>query len=235
MGAKEIKQRKKFFKEFGEILVRRHGQNYFSSYDNQNRVTLDETATRFGRYVRAARVNRGISVTELASQTSLSEATLVALEQGIILSCDIKTKWLKDLAKVLKENEEDFYFLLGREISYSRRWSWFNDWLLRIQGQQFPLFYHFKLKSHFSLKLPLQLKPVYAIYSALLFCLLIGGMVLVTPPPVPTPSPSPTHTRSFVKVPTKTHFDPVRTEFDFEVQNTVLPIASVGRKACCIY
>jgi transcriptional regulator with XRE-family HTH domain len=235
MSAKEIKQRKGFFKEFGAILVRRHGQNYYSSYYNQSRVTTDEAATRFGRYIRAARANQGLSVAALASQTRLSEATLTALEQGIILSCDIKTKWLKDLAKALGENEEDFCFLLGREISYSHRWSWLNDWLLRLQGQQFPLCYFFNPKKVISLKIFLQPKPVYAVYSALLFCCLIGGFVLFSPPPFSDPLPSPTKANSFVKVEPQTQFNPVRTEFDFETKTTVLPIAFVGRKVCCIY
>jgi transcriptional regulator with XRE-family HTH domain len=235
MSAKEIKQRKGFFKEFGTILVRRHGQNYYSSYSNQSRVTTDEAATRFGRYIRAARSNRGLSVAALAAQTRLSEATLTALEQGIILSCDIKTKWLKDLAKALGENEENFYFLLGREISYSQRWSWLNDWLLRLQGQQFPLYYFFNQKKIISLKIFLQPKPVYAVYSALLFCCLIGGFVLFSPPSFSDPLPSPTKANSFVKVEPQTQFNPVRTEFDFQTKTTVLPIAFVGRKVCCIY
>ena len=235
MSAKEIKQRKGFFKEFGTILVRRHGQNYYSSYHNQSRVTTDEAATRFGRYIRAARANRGLSMAALASQTRLSEATLTALEQGIILSCDIKAKWLKDLAKALGENEEDFYFLLGREISYSRRWSWLNDWLLRLQGQQFPLYYFFNQKKVIPLKIFLQPKPVYAVYSALLFCCLIGGFVLFSPPPFSEPLPPPTKANSFVKVEPQTQFNPVRTEFDFQTKTTVLPIAFVGRQVCCIY
>lgn len=235
MSAKEIKQRKAFFKEFGALLVRRHGQNYYSSYYNQSRVTTDEAATRFGRYVRAARANRGLAVAALAGQTKLSEATLTALEEGIILSCDIKTKWLKDLAKALGENEEDFYFLLGREISYSRRWSWLNDWLLRLQGQPFPLAYYFNWKKLVSVKVLLQPKPVYALYSALLLCCLIGGLVLFAPSPVPDPLPSPTKVNSFVRTQPQTQFNPTRTEFDFQPKTTVLPIAFIGRKACCIY
>lgn len=246
MSAKEIKQRKRFFKELGEIVVRRHGQNYYSSYHDQCRVTVDDAAARFGRYIRAARSNRGLSVAELAWQTSLSEATLVALEQGLILSCDVKTKWLKDLAQALAEREEDFYFLLGREITYRRRWGWLSDWLLRLEGQQLPLAYYLSPQKSISLKF--NPKPVYAICSALLFCFLIGGSILLTPPTtpgrnilltpptVPDQSPTPTKANSFVKTPPETQFNPVRTEFDFERQRaSVLPVAFIGRKACCIY
>jgi transcriptional regulator with XRE-family HTH domain len=236
MSAKEIKQRKQFFKELGEILTRRHGQNYHSSYHNQSRVTVDEAAARFGRYIRAARANRRLSLAELARQTSLSEATLVALEQGIILSCDIKTKWLKDLARALAEDEEDFYFLLGREITYRRRWGWLSDWLLRLEGQQLPLTYYFGLQKVISLGFPLYSKPVYAIWSALLFCFVIGGAVLLTPSPPLMQSPSPTKANVFVKTQPTSQFNPVRTEFDFERQDSsVLPVAFIGRKACCIY
>jgi hypothetical protein len=125
MKAKEIKQRKGFFKELGEILVRRHGQNYYASYDNQNRMRVDEAAVRFGRYLRAAKANRRLSVAETALPARLSEATLVALEQVIILSCDIKIRWLKELARVLAENEEDFYFLLGgKKLTSFQRMRW---------------------------------------------------------------------------------------------------------------
>ncbi len=66
MSIEEIERRQAYFKEFGEILVRRHGQNYYSSYHNQNRVTVDEAALRFGRYLRAARSNADLSIKELA-------------------------------------------------------------------------------------------------------------------------------------------------------------------------
>ena len=104
MSLEELKQREEDFKEFGEILVRRHGQNYFASFHNDQRVTADEASVRFGRYLRAARINANLSVKDLAAKTRLSQATLMALEQGLILACDIKPKWLKDLAEALTEN-----------------------------------------------------------------------------------------------------------------------------------
>jgi|GEM_PF-3551193 len=167
MSMEEIERRQAHFKEFGELLVRRHGQNYYSSYDNQNRVTVDEAAVRFGRYLRAARSNAGLSIKELAHQVKLSEATLIALEQGLILACDIKPSWLKQLANILAENFGDFNVLLGRKNSKDQNnVRWFTQrWVTQCQN-----LLNYALASMLS-------KPVYRAISVILLCLVVSAFL----------------------------------------------------------
>jgi transcriptional regulator with XRE-family HTH domain len=240
MRAKEVKKRKAYFKEFGQILVRRHGQNYYSSYNDQNRITVDEAAVRFGRYLRAARVNSGLSIAELAARTSLSEASLTALEHGIILACDIRPKWLKELAEALGENVEDFNLLLGRNSLESRRWSWLGEswigyWLnISYYAPKQNLFrFIYSEFNSFS-------KPVYAICSALLICFTAGIVLFLSTTSfdqAPSTQPEAVSTPVEAKATTRPvrRFTMERTEFDIERQALVSPTHSGSRWSCCIY
>jgi transcriptional regulator with XRE-family HTH domain len=241
MQIEEIKQRKEQFKEFGEILVRRHGQNYCSSYHNQCRVTIDEAAIRFGRYLHAARLNQGLSIEELAAQAKLSEATQIALEQGIILACDIKPKWLKELARTLDEDIEDFNLMLGRKIVGAGRWSklaklWQSQpWFTKMQtlAQQRQAFSP-------SLLVGLLSKPVYAACSMLLLCMAITSTILLWTPSASDQLASPSEAKQTV-ITTKPTARPIRrfsmerTEYDFETQALASPPAVGSRWSCCIY
>jgi transcriptional regulator with XRE-family HTH domain len=238
MRAKEIKKRKESFKEFGGILVRRHGQNYSSSYDNHCRVTTDEAATRFGRYLRAARANRGLTIVELAAQTNISKASLIALEQGIILACDIKPKWLKDLAKALGENVEDFNLILGRKILSNSRWSWLNEvWLnFTFYAPKQNLFY-FIYSEFNSLS-----KPIYAVCSALLICFIASLLIFLETVSFDQPAPPQPETPTTIEAKAtqprpERRFTMERTEFDYERQAALTSPAQpvVNRWTCCIY
>jgi transcriptional regulator with XRE-family HTH domain len=241
MQMDEIKQRKEQFKEFGEILVRRHGQNYCSSYHNQSRVTVDEAAIRFGRYLRAARLNQGLSIGELAAQTRLSEATQLALEQGIILSCDIKPKWLKELARALGEDSENFNLILGRKMVGAGRWHWLAElwagqqWLKEMQypAQHRRGFSLTALAGHLS-------NPLYAACSMLLLCLTITSTILLWTPSSSDPVASPSETQRTVITIKPTarpirRFSMERAEYDFETQALASPPTVGNRWACCIY
>lgn len=213
MSMEEIEQRQAHFKEFGEFLVRRHGQNYYSSYDNQSRVTVDETAVRFGRYLRAARSNTGLSIKELAIKAKLSEATLIALEQGLILACDIKPSWLKQLADILAENFGDFNILLGRKNpkgpSNAR---WFTErWVTRCQN-----LLSYSLASMLS-------KPVYGAVSVILLCFAVSAFLYLGAGPFEQPHPKQEVDSSTIIVEPKRQPDLFRADPGLESQAFVEP------------
>lgn len=113
----------KSFDEFKAHLARRHRQNYAHRQQNLAGSALaDARAERFGRYLRAARLNANLSPAALGQRAKLSPDTILALEQGLILSQDIKAGWLKRLAAALHENVDDFALLLGRKRL--SRWNW---------------------------------------------------------------------------------------------------------------
>jgi transcriptional regulator with XRE-family HTH domain len=221
MSLEEIKDREDYFKEFGEILVRRHGQNYYSSFHNERRMTVDETAERFARYLRAARVNAGLSIEQLAKQSRLSKATLIALEQGLVLACDIKPRWLKDLAEALAENVEDFNLILGRQISSSNsRWlteRLITRWRNRFNYSKFSLFS----------------KPLYAAGSALLICFVIGAATILSLNPLP-PTQTPKDTYTFIDIKPGRRLNMIKAELYLE--NQVLVVNSnIEPKTCCVH
>jgi transcriptional regulator with XRE-family HTH domain len=239
MQADEIKQRKEQFKEFGEILVRRHAQNYCSSYDNQSRITTDEAAARFGRYLRAARLNRGLSIAELATQTRLSEAIQIALEQGIILSCDIKPKWLRELARVLEEDIDDFNLMLGRKINHTKAWSWFNEGWIEYRWWLNPLQFSVQQQNLLS-RMGLLAKPLYVACSTMVLCIAIGSAIFLIRTPssdqlTPPAEVQQRATRTEIQTRPIRRFSMERSEYDFEPQALVSPAPVVSRRFCCIY
>lgn len=223
MGDKEIRQRAAYFKELGHLLVRRHGQNYTSSYHRKNKGNVDDAAARFGRYLRAARVNAGLSVAELSSQTKLSKAKLIALEQGVILSDDIKTKWLRQLSKTLSEDIEDFNLILGRELTHrSDRFHKFTE-PFAIQWQKLAAFTKILLLSN----------PVYATFSALLLCLIMGTFLFfdyqLTEQPPPRKKPAP-----LIIVDPEHRLNIIKAEWGFESQAFALTNTVPESRSCCI-
>lgn len=221
MSTEEINQRQAYFKEFGEILVRRHGQNFYSAYDNTGRITVDEAASRLGRYLRAARVNAGLSPAELAGQAGLSEARLTALEQGLILSCDINPKWLKELARALGENFEDFNLIVGRQVSNGHS-KWLTDRLVSCWR-------NWLIHSRYSILS----RPIYATCSALLFCFVVGAVFLLGINTAPQPAP-PSKIKSFIVVKPERRLNLIKAELRFETQMLLLS-QNFGGGACCIY
>lgn len=113
----------KSFNDFKDHLTRRYRQNYAYRQKNPDAPPLaDAQAGRFGRYLRAARLNANLSPVALGRRARLSPDTILALEHGLILGQDIKAGWLKRLAIALNENADDFALLLGR--SNLSRWNW---------------------------------------------------------------------------------------------------------------
>lgn len=221
MSLEEIKDREEYFKEFGEILVRRHGQNYYSSFQNERRMTVDETAQRFARYLRAARVNMGLSIEQLAQKSRLPEATLIALEQGLVLACDIKPRWLRNLGDALAENVEDFNLILGRRIS-SGNSRWFTKRLISHCQNWF----NYSKFSLFS-------KPMYTVCSALLICLVIGAASIWNLGFI-APIQTPKETYTFIDVKPERRLNMVKAEHHLE--NQVLVISSnTGSRTCCTH
>jgi transcriptional regulator with XRE-family HTH domain len=192
--------------------VRRHGQNYDSFHQTRN--VVDEVAARFGRYLRAARLNSNLSITEVSARTGITEAALTALEQGIITTADIKPKWLRDLARALAENVEDFNLLLGREIGGSR----FN------QEKRSFLFVPVKCFS----------KPIYAACSALLFGFILSAILFLSGFSS-EPASTPEQGNSFINVRSEHRLNRVQAESDFERQLLIEPISYSQPRVCCIY
>lgn len=223
MGDKELKQRAPYFRELGHILVRRHGQNYYPAYYNKNKVNIDDTAGRFGRYLRAARVNAGLSVAELSGQTKLSKAKLIALEQGLILSDNIKTKWLRQLSKALSEDIEDFNLILGRKPApHSGRFNKFTG----------PLANLWQKLAGFT-KIVLLSNPVYAACSAALLCLIMGTFLFFDHRLTEQPPPR-TKSASLIIVDPEYRLNIIKAEWGFESQAFVLSNTPRESRACCI-
>ena len=166
---KEIKQRRKQFKQLGQLLVTRHGQNY-AAIQNGDTPIVDDVAIQFGRYLRAARINGDMQLDDLARNARMPQSTLLALEQGLIVNDDIKQKWVNRLAGALNEDVSYFNLLLKRRVeqkqSYQHRLT---------QYVQIP-------------QINLAAKPLYAVLPALLLCFIFAVVLLpengVSPNPV---------------------------------------------------
>lgn len=79
---------------------------------------VDQGALDFGRFLRDLRAGRGWTQAQLADNAKIPEATLFALEHGIIISTKINRNVLFALAKALDEDIDDFALILGREIPH---------------------------------------------------------------------------------------------------------------------
>lgn len=222
MSLEEFQKRETYFKEFGEILNRRHGQNYYASFHNEQRLTVDEASVRFGRYVRAARVNANLSIRELAAKAHLTEARLIAIEQGLILACDIKPKWLKDLADVLQENVEDFNLILGRQIS-SGHSRWLTERLI-IYWRNWLAYY----------KILITTKPLYAACSAVLLCVVLGLFSFFSLNSTSS-TPLPSHENyTFIDIKPERRLNLIKAEMRLESSVAVLS-SNLTTGNCCRY
>lgn len=102
---------KSFSVEFGKLLFQHHK-------DVANKET-DKRAKGFARYLRAARLNAGLTPTELALRAEIPDVIVYGLERGLIHSTSIESGHLQRLARVLGEDLNIFGLLLGREITRS--------------------------------------------------------------------------------------------------------------------
>jgi transcriptional regulator with XRE-family HTH domain len=97
--------------ELRQHLIRRHRQNLAG----RRGASSAHKAAALGRYVRAARINAGLSLVQLAQISGLAAGTLLALEQGIIVDEDIKPGWVDRLAIALGEETVTLNLLLNRQ------------------------------------------------------------------------------------------------------------------------
>lgn len=67
----------------------------------------------FGRYLRAARINRGMSLGELAEEAGIHLGILMTLESGVMSPTDIDPSWVDSLADALGEDPYYFRLILG--------------------------------------------------------------------------------------------------------------------------
>lgn len=133
MSEQDIEEREEFFKKFGEILVRRHGQNY-SQYKKTGEVIKDETGVNFGQTLRNVRVKATLSPEEVAAKTGLSKARIIALESGLIKVEEIKPQWVVRLAEALEVEVEVFKGLLQQRLEAERPRRQNFSWMLRRDG-----------------------------------------------------------------------------------------------------
>lgn len=73
----------------------------------------DAPAIGLGRYLRAARLNRGWSYDELSRRAELDRVIVIALELGLYATGQIRRPWLARLAGALGEEVDDLALLLG--------------------------------------------------------------------------------------------------------------------------
>jgi transcriptional regulator with XRE-family HTH domain len=73
----------------------------------------------FGRYIRAARSNKGFTLEELAIETKIPYKMLVMIEEGFCFVQQIRDEWIYRLASVLEEDVSRLYLLLGLPIQAS--------------------------------------------------------------------------------------------------------------------
>ena len=83
--------------------------------DNPSRADdfRDPDAVELGRYLRAARLNAGLSHEELSRRAHVDRATLIALEYGLFAPGQIRRAWLSRLAVALGEKPDNLALLLG--------------------------------------------------------------------------------------------------------------------------
>lgn len=77
---------------------------------------IDDNARAFARFLRAERINRGLSREALAEKAEIREADVLALENSLILSTKIRPVLLHSLAAALTIDIETFEFMLERKI-----------------------------------------------------------------------------------------------------------------------
>jgi hypothetical protein len=118
MQLNEVKQRTKQLGQFGDLLLKRYSHNLATHR------TGDLAAKRLGRYLRAARVNAGLTSTALAYQARLPLAVVLALETGLIPAHEIEAGWLAQLAAALAENVDDLRLVLGPQVQQRPSWAW---------------------------------------------------------------------------------------------------------------
>jgi len=222
MSSEELERREAYFKEFGEILVRRHGQNFCAADHNQAGDSEAAAAIRLGRYLRAARLNAGFSVVHLAEGSKISNATLTALEQGLILSRDIKPKWLKTLAALLDTDVEEFYCILGRDIPGGNS-HWFAGKLVtRWQnGKRWS-------------ESPLISIPVYAASLTIFLGIAISALSFLALE-TPEPPSSPGEINSFAVAKPEPRLNIIKAERDLESQSFNSPSNPGYGGSCCEY
>jgi transcriptional regulator with XRE-family HTH domain len=73
----------------------------------------DRFSVGLGRYLRAARLNQGLSHEEACRRTGIDRVTLIALENGLIRPARIQRLWILQLARLLDEPYDDLLLLLG--------------------------------------------------------------------------------------------------------------------------
>lgn len=73
----------------------------------------DPDAVGLGRYLRAARLNAGLSYDELSRRARVDRAALIALEYGLYSPGQIRRTWLARLAGALGEKPDNLALLLG--------------------------------------------------------------------------------------------------------------------------
>ena len=133
MTSQKQQQPKEVLRPLREHLLRRHRHNR-TQQRSEGQVSPNTAALRLGRFLRAARVNAGLSRGDLAQQTGLPAGTILALEQGLIIPSEIKPVWLARLSCVLGEDAGTFALLLGcqppptraRKTLLSTLWAWFS-------------------------------------------------------------------------------------------------------------
>ena len=134
------KEQEKFFREFGEILVKRIKDQSLDASQNQ---FVDQTALGFAKYLRAARLNAKLTPSELARKALISEAEVYGLERAIISSQNIKEESLHGLASALGEDITIFGLMLGRDIPplltkehVPEQGRTNQDWLAELRGDR---------------------------------------------------------------------------------------------------
>lgn len=73
----------------------------------------DLAALGLGRYLRATRLNEGLSYDELSRRARVDRVTLIALELGLLPPEQIRRAWLDRLAGALGEKPDHLALLLG--------------------------------------------------------------------------------------------------------------------------
>jgi len=95
-----------FFNQFGKIIATR-------LRDCLDLTMIDNEAIALGKFIRDQRLLVGLSISQLAEQSGLPEAKIVALEHGLIISSEIEATCLYTLAEILDIDIDDIALVLG--------------------------------------------------------------------------------------------------------------------------
>ena len=115
MGKQHSTQSDNLFASLHNQLLAEHGRRHTQFLASET-MEPNAYAVNLGQYLRACRERQQLLTKQIAMQAKLDEATIIALEHGLIPVADIPSAWLTRLAQALDDSPETLTMLIGKPI-----------------------------------------------------------------------------------------------------------------------